>query len=52
MQSEISQPTSQLTVHLLEPATMTWTVVSENECIHEGSFQSCEDFLDRHENID
>jgi hypothetical protein len=51
MQSDISQSDSQLTVHLIEPATMTWAVVRENERIHEGSFQSCEAFLDWHENV-
>ena len=50
MPPDISQPTSQLTVHLIEPAAMTWAVVRENEHIHEGSFQSCEAFLDWHEN--
>ena len=42
--------TEQLTIHLIEPSTMTWAVVQNGDRIHEGSFEMCEEFLDWHQN--
>lgn len=47
---EVISATEQLTVHLIEPSTMTWAVVQNGDRIHEGSFEMCEEFLDWHQN--
>jgi hypothetical protein len=49
MQTDIL-PTDQLTVHLVDSSTMTWAVTQNGNRVHEGSMQSCEDFLDWHDN--
>ncbi|MGZ0174894.1 MAG: hypothetical protein ACKVHE_35805 [Planctomycetales bacterium] len=49
MQTDIL-PTGQLTVHLVDSATMTWAVAQNGNQIYEGSMQSCEEFLDWVEN--
>ena len=41
---------NRLTVRLLDSSTMTWAVMQEGKRIYEGPMQSCEDFLDWHEN--
>lgn len=49
MQTDI-RPTEQLTVHLVDSATMTWAVVQNGNRVHEGSFETCEGYLDWHHN--